>query len=133
MNIEPPKANILYEDEEVMIVLDIEPISMGHALILPKTVYRDLDDLPEPLMHKIMKLARIYVNILKETVSPMGYSIMQNGGAFNELDQFHLHVFPRFSKEEFAWTYSETVPEAAKDFAQLQSLLAQEISLRLED
>ncbi|MEM7374102.1 MAG: HIT family protein [Bacteroidota bacterium] len=133
MNIQPPKANILYEDEEVMIVLDIDPISQGHALILPKIVYKDLDDLPEALMHKIMKLARIYVSILKETFSPMGYSIMQNGGAFNELDQFHLHVFPRFQKEEFSWTYAEDVPKEAKDFSHLQSILAKEIYSSLKN
>ena len=95
--------NIIYQDEELLLVLDIDPISKGHALILPQKSYKDIDDLPKALLNKIMKWAQNYVEVLKEEYHPKGYSIMQNGGDYNDIDVFHLHVFPRFKEEEFGY------------------------------
>ena len=30
---------------------------------------------------------------------------MQNGGAFNDIGHYHLHIFPRYENEGFGWTY----------------------------
>ena len=46
---------------------------------------------------------------LKEIYKPDGYSIMQNGGEFNDVGHYHLHIFPRYQGDGFGWTYaSET-------------------------
>lgn len=95
--------NIIYQDSEIIIVLDIDPISKGHVLILPQKHYKDIDELPKELLIRIMMAARKYIELIKEKYKPVGYSMMQNGGEYNEIDVFHLHVFPRFNKDEFNW------------------------------
>ena len=126
MNIISPKENIIYEDKDAIIVLSLDPISKGHVVIKPKKAYKDIDELPDLLLHKILKLAQCYVRVLKKQYLPKGYSIMQNGGDFNDTGHFHLHVFPRNSKKEFSWTYSDEVEEEATNFKELKPSLEQE-------
>ena len=39
-------ANIVYEDDNFMAFLDINPLAPGHCMIIPKTHYRWVWDLP---------------------------------------------------------------------------------------
>lgn len=117
----------IYQDKLITVLLDYDPISKGHILILPNDHYLDLDEMPIELVTHIFKFAKSYVSILKEKFNPKGYSMMQNGGAFNEINHFHLHVFPRFSKEEFAWTYAEEVESGATNFSKIKEILKDKI------
>ncbi len=40
-------ASIIYEDETVLVFLDIRPLNMGHTLVIPKDHYVDIFDIPE--------------------------------------------------------------------------------------
>lgn len=43
---------------------------------------------------------------------------MQNGGIFNDVGHYHMHVFPRFKNDGFGWSYGEkecTVSKAIVD------------------
>ena len=119
--------NKIYRDDLVTIVLDINPISKGHALIVPNDHYLDLDEMPDEVVEQIFKVAKVYVKILKEKFNPKGYSMMQNGGCFNDINHFHLHVFARNTKEEFEYSYSDEVEEGAMDVPELRALLAPEL------
>lgn len=32
---------------------------------------------------------------------------MQNGGKFNDIGHYHLHIFPRYENDGFGWKYGE--------------------------
>ena len=130
MDIISPKENIIYEDEDAIVVLSSDPISKGHVVIKPKEKFKDIDELPEKLLYKILRLMQCYVRLLKNQYSPKGYSIMQNGGEFKDIGQFQLHVFPRNNSEEFSWTYSDKTHDHETDFKKLKTQLKNEF-LRL--
>ena len=121
MRIIAPPENILYEDNQARVVLSFDPISKAHVIIEPIDDYKDIDELPAEVLSKIMHLTQCYVKLLKYSYSPKGYSIMQNGGGFNDTGKFHLHIFQRNTKEEFSWTYSEEVEDGSTDYLSLQS------------
>ncbi len=100
-------AEIIYEDEEILSFLDIDPINNGHLLIIPKKHCLDLDDLDVDTAVHITKFAMKATEVLKELFKPDGYSIMQNGGYFNDIGHFHMHVFPRYKGDGFGWIYGE--------------------------
>ncbi|MEK8127672.1 HIT family protein [Paenibacillus filicis] len=102
-------AQVVYEDERVACILDIAPIHEGHILILPKQHYLDVDDLDEATSAAIMKTSVILVRALKAAFHPDGITIMQNGGKFNDLGHYHMHVFPRYEADGFAWVEPEDV------------------------
>lgn len=111
-----PKENIIYEDHYIQVILALDPITIGHVVIVPIDQYKDIDELPPTTLQKMMAGAQAYVSLLKEIYRPKGYSIMQNGGDFNDTGQFHLHVFPRNNTEEFGWTYGSDIDEKQLDY-----------------
>lgn len=95
----------IYESEEVVCFLDSDPINEGHVLITPCKHYLDVDEIPEKTLSEIMALSQRIVKVLREKYHPDGYSIMQNGGVFNDVGHYHLHIFPRYQGDGFAWTF----------------------------
>lgn len=57
---------------------------------------------------------------------------MQNGSAFNDAGHFHLHVFPRFSKEEFGWTYADKVESSATQYTTIKELFREDLVLGMK-
>lgn len=100
------EAFIVYEDVDVIAFLDNDPINEGHVLLVPKNHYLDIDDIPQDELSHLMITAQLIVKSLKKIYKPSGYSIMQNGGIFNDIGHFHLHIFPRYSNDGFKWIYS---------------------------
>jgi len=116
--------NTIFENDLIVVLLDIDPISLGHVIICPKNHYSDFHELPNNVMNEMMKLAKKYTKVLQDTFLINGYSMMLNAGKFNDLNHCHLHVFPRKSKKEFQWIYSEeNIAEDAKRFDVLRKLL----------
>lgn len=100
-------ANIVYENDLVCCLLADEPINEGHILIVPKKHYLDLDEMDDKTCKEIMAVSKIMVKILKNTYKPDGYSIMQNGGTFNNMGHYNMHLFPRYKGDSFSWSYGE--------------------------
>ena len=100
-------TDIFYEDEFVMAFLDFEPINEGHVLIVTKEHYFDIDEIPDDVLSHLIIIAKKIVKALKDLYNADGYSIMQNGGEFNDIGHFHLHIFPRYKDDGFGWTYGE--------------------------
>lgn len=96
-------VNLLYENHKIMCFLDIEPINEGHILIIPRKHLLDLDELDDELIMEIMLFSKKMLKILKKIYNPQGYSIMQNGGKFNDIGHYHLHLFPRYDNDGFSW------------------------------
>lgn len=121
-------ANIVYEDEYVSGFLDMDPINEGHILIIPKKHFLDVDELDVESAFAIMKASMIITKAIKNLYKPNGYSIMQNGGKFNDVGHYHMHVFPRYDGDGFGWTYGEDKTEATLRLSQTCADIRCEIS-----
>ena len=97
---EIPSATI-YEDDDFRVILDIEPASKGHALILPKEHYANLYELPEELASKVLIVAKKVIIRMAEIVGCDGYNVLQNNGevAGQTVFHFHMHLIPRYKDD----------------------------------
>ncbi len=111
-------CHILFEDEKVMAFLDNDPINDGHMLLIPKEHYLDTDELPTELLTHLIKVSKCLVKATKETFEPDGYTVMQNGGMFNEIGHYHMHIFPRYEEDGFGWTDSHR--EKSMDYEKIE-------------
>lgn len=84
----------LYEDDFIMAFLDINPVSDGHTLIIPKKHYDDYTKVPDVLMSHIMKKAEILGDVLTKKLDSKGYHLGINYGDKQEIKHFHLHLIP---------------------------------------
>ena len=97
---EIPSAT-LYEDDDFRVIMDIEPASKGHALILPKEHYANLYELDDELAGKVLVLAKKMVTALTDILGCDGYNIVQNNGtvAGQTVFHFHMHLIPRYEND----------------------------------
>jgi len=121
-------CNLVYENDLIMSFLTIEPIKEGHVLIIPKSHYLDTDEIPTEVVTSMMVLSKRIVKVIKEKYSPDGYSVMQNGGEFNDIGHYHMHVFPRYKGDGFGWTFSDKKHNFSQEIAkELKIMLDKEI------
>jgi diadenosine tetraphosphate (Ap4A) HIT family hydrolase len=109
----------IYQDELIAAFMDIEPINDGHILVIPKQHRLDLDELSYEEMVRIMEISKVIVSVLKEVFEPDGYSMMQNGGAFNDIGHYHMHIFPRYRNDGFGWTFGSHDRKSIEDIGSL--------------
>lgn len=97
---EIPSAT-LYEDDDFRVILDIEPASKGHALIIPKEHYANLYELDDELAAKAMVLAKKIITKLTDILECDGYNVLQNNGpaAGQTVFHFHMHLVPRYKND----------------------------------
>jgi histidine triad (HIT) family protein len=87
----------LYEDDETLAFLDINPVHDGHSLVIPKPHYPTvLEIAPEAFA----AAARTTIKVAKAvytTVTPDGLNLVQSNGvgAAQSVPHFHLHILPR--------------------------------------
>ena len=94
-------SNKVYEEGDIFAFLDIQPASRkgGHTLIIPKKHYETIDEIPEALLNKVMKVVKkVSIAIMKLSD---GVNIVQNNkkasGQF--VPHIHFHVIPRYKDD----------------------------------
>ena len=91
-------SDTIYEDSDFRVILDLNPASKGHALILPKSHAKDLFELDEEIAAKAVKTAKKVAPALMKAVNADGLNLVQNNGeaAGQTVSHFHMHLIPRF-------------------------------------
>jgi histidine triad (HIT) family protein len=88
----------IYEDDAVLAFLDLNPLSRGHTLVIPKEPGETLDQLSDDAAAAIGRvLPRIARAVLAAT-GARAYNVLQNNGADAHQAVFHVHfhVIPKF-------------------------------------
>ena len=120
---EIPSAT-LYEDDDFRVIMDIEPASKGHALILPKKHFANLYEIDDERASKVLLLAKKMATKMQKALNCDGLNVVQNNGevAGQTVFHFHMHLIPRYEEDgqKIAWKPQE-VP--AEELAALKELL----------
>jgi histidine triad (HIT) family protein len=95
------QADIVYEDDHVVGILDVFPRTTGHTMIIPKIHAETILDLPEVEIEPVFMAVRKMTAILQETLSPDGFTIGINHGkvAGQAIDHLHIHIMPRWHND----------------------------------
>lgn len=86
----------VYEDKKVRVMMDINPVTNGHILIIPKTHYTNLEDMPLDLLTHIQSVAKDMYSLLKDKLNIHGLTLCQNNEYGQEIKHYHLHLIPRY-------------------------------------
>ncbi|MGM5481223.1 MAG: HIT family protein [Nanobdellota archaeon] len=100
------KAYKIYETETIIAILDINPATKGHILILPKTHYNDLFDIPKNIYGQMQEVIYNIVQKLKMT-DIKAVNVLNSSGKAAQQDVFHIHVhiIPRSSEDSVNFAY----------------------------
>src|SRR6266576_1424457 len=91
-------CNPVYEDEHVLAFLDVNPLSRGHTLVIPKEPAETLDKLSDEAAAALGRaLPRVARGVLGAT-GAKSYNVLQNNGAaaHQAVLHVHFHVIPKY-------------------------------------
>ena len=101
-------ATVVYEDEQVMVFMDIGPIIKGHVLVIPKKHYDPVTATPDDILAKLHITAKRIAEAQMNVLGADGVNIMQNNGKASgqEVPHIHVHVIPRFDDDGHHWNWN---------------------------
>jgi len=94
-------AEIIYEDGKTLAILDINPRSPGHAMVLPKFHSETILDLPEKEIEPLFSAVKKVTELIEKALKPEGFTIGINHGKISGqvIDHLHIHIIPRFKND----------------------------------
>jgi histidine triad (HIT) family protein len=109
-------AKIVYEDDNSLAFLDINPINPGHTLVISKAHSETILDVQPENFSKLTQTVKIIAEALDKSLNPDGINVLQNNKeiAGQGVPHIHFHVIPRFKDDGvpyFFGTHAKKVEE----------------------
>jgi histidine triad (HIT) family protein len=110
----------VYEDEEFLAYLDINPFSEGHILVIPKEHYENLLDVDEEVLKKLIVRVKKIARRATTALDADGFNILQNNGeaAGQTVKHIHFHIVPRKNGEQLVFENTSGDMEKLKALAE---------------
>lgn len=95
-------AKIVFEDDICLVILDINPASIGHLLLMPKEHYMMMPMVPDEVLGHLGVISDYLKDLLLKTFLAKDVSVfIANGAAAGQQSQhFMMHVIPRYDDDK---------------------------------
>lgn len=112
-------ATFVYQDDAVIAFMDIQPITQGHMLVVPREHSVFMKDMNDQTAMRSFHVARHLAEVAARTLGAGGVNLFVADGevAFQDVPHFHIHVIPRYAGDGFSLTFPpsyETPPSRAQ-------------------
>lgn len=100
----------IYENDKVLVFLDIAPVHPGHILVIPKEHFANLEEIPSDLLGDVIKVVKKIGLALKKGMGYDGYNIQENNDpiAGQIVPHIHFHIIPRIKGDDLKlWSQKE--------------------------
>ncbi len=102
-------SKTVYEDNLIKVIMNINPSTDGHLLILPKEHYVNIMDIKEEIItHSFQIIRDVLYPLLKKNLNCEGLTIAENNELGQEIRHFHIHLTPRYPDDNVEYKYDET-------------------------
>jgi len=95
-----PAARV-FDDDDCLAFMDIQPLARGHVLVIPKRHAENLFDLEADEAAAVARTAKQLAHALRTVLEPEGLRLFQlNGAAAGQtIFHYHMHLLPRNADE----------------------------------
>jgi len=102
----------LYEDQHTVAILDINPVSPGHTLILTKQHYETTLDTPVEVLTAVAKASYPVIKAVITGMKAEGYNIniSNHKCAGQDIPHLHWHIIPRHSNDNIHFPFFHCSP-----------------------
>ncbi len=128
-------AKKVYEDEDVQAVMDINPASRGHMLVMPKEHYPIMPLIPDKTFEHLFSVTQELCSAAHDGLLSAGSTVfIANGAAAGQQSQhFLLHVIPRENDDHLSMLEIPVKPVDLKDIDKLHNDLRTNLTIMLRN
>lgn len=115
-------AEIVDSDERTVTLMDINPATKGHALVIPRAHSEDLLAIGEDDLRHTAVAAQRVAKRMEATLHPDGFNLLNacRAAAWQTVFHFHIHVIPRYEDDPLKLPW---IPRGA-DFDEIAAIAA---------
>ncbi len=94
-------SKILFEDDLVIAIMDINPCVDGHSLVIPKNHHENIFETPNEILERVNVVSKKIAHLLKDKLECTGFNILNASGKDAQQSIFHLHyhLIPRYKND----------------------------------
>jgi histidine triad (HIT) family protein len=91
----------IFEDDRTLAFMDINPVTHGHCLVIPKAHAATLFEAEVEDLQATIAAAQQVARAIREALAPDGLNMLQANGAaaFQSVPHFHVHLIPRWAND----------------------------------
>ncbi len=90
---------VVFEDGISVAFLDYRPLFIGHTLLVPKTHYETLADLPAELVGPFFTNVQLLMRAVERAMEAEGSFVAINNRVSQSVPHLHVHIVPRRQKD----------------------------------
>ena len=97
------KGNIpsrkVYEDDDIIAILDIAQTTNGHTLVMPKKHYQDIETVDPEILQKLILKVQELAKKISTNLKAEGHNILVNTNEVSgqTVHHLHFHIIPRYT------------------------------------
>ena len=110
----------VYEDNDVLAILDISQVPYGHTIVMPKKHVKNILEADEETVCSCMIVVHALSRQIVERTGAKGCNILNNCNevAGQSVDHLHFHIIPRYSKDDACqFIFNESAPQDLNEVA----------------
>ena len=100
-------AQKVHEDGRVVAILDINPVTSSHVLVLPREHYETWVDLPSDLAGDVARASQAVARAVMKAAGAEGFNLLVNNHVCSgqAIPHAHVHIIPRKTGDgiKFNW------------------------------
>ncbi len=118
------KSTEVYEDDNILAVLDINPATKGHTIVIPKVHYSNLYEIPNNEFLGMLSVTRalMYALMLSQGATNVDMLYTQELAKGNFSPHALLHLLPRYKEDTVNYVWQPEKPSPEEMLATQQSI-----------
>ena len=95
-------SKVVYEDDDVLAILDVSQVTYGHTLVMPKKHVDNILEADEETIDKVFKKVHALSKQIVSKTGALGCNILNNCGevAGQSVNHLHVHIIPRYGDDD---------------------------------
>jgi histidine triad (HIT) family protein len=117
-------GTVVGEDERTVALMDINPATRGHVLVIPRTHTADLLSIDPEDLHAVATASQRQAVRAREQLGAEGVNLVNSCGAlaWQTVFHFHMHVIPRYTGDPLRLPWVPAPGDPAEIAAAAQEL-----------
>lgn len=99
----------IYEDDDILAILDISQATKGHALVIPKKHFDNITEVDKDTLSKLTSIAQDLAIQITNRLNAKGFNLLvnTNEAAGQTVKHMHLHILPRYEDDNLTMIFKE--------------------------